>query len=169
MIRRLARPVKDVSDKDGRAPALRANSQCAMRRLACQPKLAGLTQSAYARLRTDNPSPLRERRLVRAAGLEPAQAFRPYGFSYHFGFRRHREVFVVWTIPSPRHFAVGAARLVSTPSSWWRLGSGLPFERFPRIWAVLHPGFPARALNQSLKSVASTSFATPALARRSDI
>jgi hypothetical protein len=26
--------------------------------------------------------------LVRAAGLEPAQVFRPYGFSYHFGFRR---------------------------------------------------------------------------------
>jgi hypothetical protein len=28
------------------------------------------------------------RLLVRAAGLEPAQAFRPYGFSCHFGFRR---------------------------------------------------------------------------------
>src|SRR5262249_14533117 len=26
--------------------------------------------------------------MVRAAGLEPARAFRPYGFSYHFGFRR---------------------------------------------------------------------------------
>src|ERR1700694_5277899 len=26
--------------------------------------------------------------LVRAAGLEPAQALRPYGFSYHFGLRR---------------------------------------------------------------------------------
>jgi len=26
--------------------------------------------------------------MVRAAGLEPAQALRPYGFSYHFGFRR---------------------------------------------------------------------------------
>ncbi len=26
--------------------------------------------------------------VVRAAGLEPAQGFRPYGFSYHFGFRR---------------------------------------------------------------------------------
>src|ERR1041385_3509679 len=30
------------------------------------------------------------------------------------------------------------------------LGSGLPHWRFPRIWAGLHPGFPARAL----KSVA---------------
>jgi len=28
--------------------------------------------------------------LVRAAGLEPAQGFRPYGFSYHFGFRRRQ-------------------------------------------------------------------------------
>ena len=40
--------------------------------------------------------------LVRAAGLEPAQGFRPYGFSYHFGFRRRPlRTFVVWTIPSP--------------------------------------------------------------------
>jgi len=29
--------------------------------------------------------------LVRAAGIEPAQALRPYGFSYHFGFHRRRE------------------------------------------------------------------------------
>ena len=27
--------------------------------------------------------------MVRAAGLEPAQALQPNGFSYHFGFRRH--------------------------------------------------------------------------------
>ena len=39
--------------------------------------------------------------VVRAAGVEPARASRPYGFSYHFGFRRRREAFVVWTIPSP--------------------------------------------------------------------
>jgi hypothetical protein len=54
--------------------------------------------------------------LVRAAGIEPAQALRPYGFSYHFGFRRRHLAFVVWTIPSPWLCAVGAARLVSTPS-----------------------------------------------------
>ncbi len=30
------------------------------------------------------------REVVRAAGIEPAQAFRPYGFSYHYGFRRAR-------------------------------------------------------------------------------
>src|SRR5690606_34378564 len=40
-----------------------------------------------------------------------------------------------------------AARLVSTPSPVQGLGSGLPFDRFPRVWAVLHLGFPARALN----------------------
>jgi hypothetical protein len=28
------------------------------------------------------------KKLVRAAGLEPAQALRPYGFSYRYGFRR---------------------------------------------------------------------------------
>jgi len=28
--------------------------------------------------------------MVRAAGLEPAQAFRPYGFSCHYGFRARR-------------------------------------------------------------------------------
>ena len=32
--------------------------------------------------------------LVRAAGLEPAQASRPYGFSYHFGFHRRP----VWNV-----------------------------------------------------------------------
>ena len=39
--------------------------------------------------------------VVRAVGLEPTQALRPNGFSYHFGFRRRRLAFVVWTIPSP--------------------------------------------------------------------
>jgi hypothetical protein len=42
-----------------------------------------------------------ESKMVRAAGIEPAQALRPYGFSYHFGFRRRHSAFVVWTIPSP--------------------------------------------------------------------
>jgi hypothetical protein len=49
---------------------------------------------------------------------------------------------VVWTIPSPwRVRALGAARLVSTPSrrpfsrSAWL---GIACYRFPRIWAVLH-------------------------------
>ena len=40
---------------------------------------------------------------------------------------------------------LGAARLVSTPSRRDHsvgLGSGLPFHRFPRLWAVLHRRFP---------------------------
>jgi hypothetical protein len=50
---------------------------------------------------------LRKAVLVRAAGLEPAQAFRPYGFSYHFGFRRRRTYGVrgldyPFTVASPR-------------------------------------------------------------------
>src|SRR5262245_8636432 len=45
-------------------------------------------------------------------------------------------------------FAVGAARLVSTPSPLPELGSGLPVERLPRIWAVLHPGFPRAHSNR---------------------
>jgi hypothetical protein len=61
--------------------------------------------------------------------------------------------------------SLGAARLVSTPSRRdysVRLGSGLPFHRVPRIWAVLHRWFPGEH-SSCLKSVASTSFATPAL------
>jgi len=45
--------------------------------------------------------------LVRAAGLEPAQVFRPYGFSYRFGFRRRltqgvRGLDYPFTVASPR-------------------------------------------------------------------
>ena len=45
--------------------------------------------------------------MVRAAGLEPAQASRPYGFSYHFGFRRRpvrgvRGLDYPFTVASPR-------------------------------------------------------------------
>ena len=40
--------------------------------------------------------------LVRAAGLEPAQALLPYGFSYQLRLSPPRiGAFVVWTIPSP--------------------------------------------------------------------
>ena len=65
--------------------------------------------------------------MVRAAGIEPAQTFRSYGFSYHLGFRRHREVFVVI-----KAFAMGVASLVSTPFSRWRPVSGLPISIFSR-------------------------------------
>lgn len=50
---------------------------------------------------TSAMSHLETTEVVRAAGVEPARALRPYGFSYHFGFRRRRLAFVVWTIPSP--------------------------------------------------------------------
>lgn len=67
-----------------------------------------------------------------------------YRLPSHFGFRRL--AFVVWTIPSPWHRALGVARLVSTPSpdgAW--LGIGLAFGfSFPRIWAILLSGFPPR-------------------------
>jgi hypothetical protein len=82
---------------------------------------------------------------VRAGGLEPPQALRPYGFSYHFGFRRRHLAFVVWTIPSPWHEAVGAARLVSTPSPWRGLGSGLPVKVSPNLSSSA-PGVSPRAL-----------------------
>ena len=86
---------------------------------------------------------LRRQKVVRAAGLEPAQAFRPYGFSYHFGFRRPHRVTLgsatgSWSGLSlhPGVAALGAARLVSTPSAGaalWRLGSGLPAKDSPNL------------------------------------
>ena len=71
--------------------------------------------------------------LVRAAGLEPAQAFRPYGFSYHFGFRRRptqdvRGLDYTFTVAGVA--ALGAARLVSTPSRL-RAWLGIAFAGFP--------------------------------------
>ena len=88
--------------------------------------------------------------MVRAGGLEPPQVSRPYGFSYHLGFRRRRRdrtPFVVWTIPSPYPRGnVGAARLVSTPSAGatpHRLGSGSPGRGFPEFEQFCIAGFPA--------------------------
>src|SRR5215470_7989302 len=101
--------------------------------------------------------------VVRAGGLEPPQALLPYGFSYQLRLSPPSSPgtalgggFVVWTIPSPCsgpktiHRRLGAARLVSTPSHRDGLGGaasqGLARDcqeqRFPRVWAVLHPGFP---------------------------
>ena len=47
---------------------------------------------------------LQKHSFVPRAGIEPARAFRPKGFSYHYSFhyqdgRPH--LFGVWTIPSP--------------------------------------------------------------------
>ena len=107
--------------------------------------------------------------MVQAEGLEPSRdcsprIFLPLRLSPPSPCTVRREGgFVVWTIPSPYGldfgvrliFRLDAARLVSTPSPVQGLGSGLPCERFPRVWAVLHLGFPTRALN-AFKSVAYT-------------
>src|SRR6266436_2317915 len=98
--------------------------------------------------------------MVRAAGLEPAQAFRPHGFSYHFGFRRRHLAFVVWTIPSPWR-----SRCRCCPSSLYTFplaGAwlGIASEGFPDFEQFCTQGFPQGT--QWLKSDASTSFATPA-------
>ena len=111
---------------------------------------------------------------MRAAGLEPAQAFRPYGFSYHFGFRRlatHvRAEASLWSGLSlhlgvrRKASALGAARLVSTPSrrtSSAGLARDCHLRGFPDFEQFCFSGFP-ESTQIALKSVASTSFATPA-------
>src|SRR5262245_32453576 len=87
----------------------------------------------------------------------------PTDFRTHFGFRRPR-LHVralprgLWSGLSLHHsvrkevaFALGAARLVSTPSEPGvrpaPLGSGLPRKRLPRIWAVLRLRFPGAHSN----------------------
>ena len=54
-------------------------------------------------------------RMVRTEGIEPSQELPPYGFSYHFDLRRRVRVRGL-DYPFTIAFAVGAARLVSTPS-----------------------------------------------------
>jgi hypothetical protein len=85
--------------------------------------------------------------LVRTAGIEPAQAFRPYGFSYQLRLSPPRlgafhAKASSWSGLSLRRcgafeaHAAGAARLVSTPSRRGKavgLGSGSPLSRFPRL------------------------------------
>lgn len=70
--------------------------------------------------------------------------FSPNGFSYHFDFRRRARA-RSWSGLSLHRSsrAVGATRLVSTPSR----PSGLARDRHcsvPRLWAVLLPVFPPR-------------------------
>ena len=95
----------------------------------------------------------------------------PNGFSYPLRLSPPPErAFVVWTIPSPwprreRRMALGAARLVSTPSpcgAWL----GIASEGFPDFEQFYVPGFPGRTQILAFKSGASTSFATPAYRRR---
>ena len=83
----------------------------------------------------------------------------PTDFRTSYGFRRRR--IGVCGLDYP--FTV-ATRLRCCPSSLYTfpnkfltlgLGSGLPCQRFPRIWAVLRPRFP-EAHSNCFKSVAST-------------
>src|SRR5262249_13103733 len=81
----------------------------------------------------------------------------PNGFSYQLrlsppllravALRRVRGLDYPFTLPrAPDHVrserGLGAARLVSTPSRF-RAWLGIAVERFPRVWAVLRPRFPA--------------------------
>ena len=80
----------------------------------------------------------RDRKMVRTAGLEPAWAFAREIFVPTTTFAAASSVWSegrLWSGLSLhlRNIALGAARLVSTPSNFRWLGSGLPFERFPRI------------------------------------
>ena len=73
------------------------------------------------------------------------------GLDYPFTLAARRE----------RRMALGAARLVSTPSpcgAWL----GIASEGFPDFEQFYVPGFPGRTQILAFKSGASTSFATPA-------
>ena len=88
--------------------------------------------------------------MVRAAGIEPAQAFRPYGFSYPLRLSPPRNR--VWGLDYPfavaaglsTRRALGAARLVSTPSrrnrrAWLGIAT---FGGFPEFERFCTAGFP---------------------------
>ena len=85
--------------------------------------------------------------MVRAEGLEPSRALRPNGFSYHL--RLSPPPFGVCGLDYPFTvaFAVGAARLVSTPSrrnrSSLRAWLGIAISGFPEFEQFCTAGFPA--------------------------
>ena len=91
--------------------------------------------------------------LVRAAGVEPARASRPYGFSYHFGFRR-RPQRRSWSGLSLRPASV---RFRRRPSSLYtfpgRPSQGLARDRhftgFPEFERFYVRGFPQRTQGRS--------------------
>ena len=105
---------------------------------------------------------------MRAGGLEPPRGYPQRIFVPATAFaapatrrralRRVRGLDYPFTLPRPRIASgasrgLGAARLVSTPSRF-RAWLGIAVERFPRVWAVLRPRFPAAHSNR-FKSVAS--------------
>ena len=91
----------------------------------------------------------------------------PTDFHTRYGFRRRHEgvcgLDYPFTLDTRREgrMALGAARLVSTPSpcgAWL----GIASEGFPDFEQFYVPGFPGRTQILAFKSGASTSFATPA-------
>ena len=93
--------------------------------------------------------------------LNPHRPCGPTDFLTICGFRRRRPAFVVWTIPSPWPLAVGAARLVSTPSRTDALRPGLArdchFTGFPEFEQFCIAGFPV-STQVCVKSGASAEF-----------
>jgi hypothetical protein len=101
------------------------------------------------------------RGVVRAAGLEPAQALRPYGFSYQLrlsppwrlGGSPPTRKFVVWTIPSPWRSLARRSRVRCCPSSLYTFprrlrAKGLARDchvtGFPEFGQFCIAGFPTR-------------------------
>ena len=101
----------------------------------------------------------------------------PTDFRTSFGFRRPSEArrakegswsgLSLHPAPAPgcvrTNRGLGAARLVSTPSRF-RAWLGIAVERFPRVWAVLRPRFPAAHSNAQVRCVCHS--ATPAWRRK---
>ena len=75
---------------------------------------------------------------VPRAGVEPARTLLSTRFSYHYNFRYHQFVFVVWTIPSPFY----RCSVSSLYTFLFRLRSVFPFYRVHRIYGVLLRMFP---------------------------
>src|SRR6516164_242724 len=112
--------------------------------------------------------------LVRAGGLEPPRGYPQRIFVPTTAFAapppRVRASARSWSglslhhAPAPGSLrgmlrGLGAARLVSTPSRF-RAWLGIAVERFPRVWAVLRPWFPAAHSNAQVRCVCHS--ATPA-------
>jgi len=98
-------------------------------------------------------------------GTWTRMGLRPRDFHANYNFRCRLSDVCGLDYPFTLAFAVGATRLVSTPSNFRWLGSGLPSalpERFPRIWVVLLPLFPMEH-SILIKSLVYTSSTTSAL------
>src|SRR5882724_5703552 len=117
------------------------------------------------------------RSVVRAAGLEPAQFFRTEGFSYQLRLSPPRHVHYaparLWSGLYLHHWCIRAFRCC--PSSLYtfaptvrsgRLARDCHVKGFPEFEQFYCLGFPKST--QTSKSLASTSFATPALATKSN-